>query len=251
MTLLICRPICSLIVLGCALHACQRAPLTADQVIARNTQAMGGLAAIEAVKSVEVDLHIADPEFEVDGKYRAARPGRMRIDVMASGKHVYTEALDGNRGWQWTGEGAVIQEESPKATAALRHGVELPGKLFGLHELRQRGHRVELAGRETIDSTNYYAVRVTLGDGYTTTLYIDPSNWLIARRRDVRALHVDVDPTPTTIESRFSDFRKVDGVLFPFSSRDTNLATGKVLETVRVHSIKLNLQFDDAIFSTL
>jgi hypothetical protein len=241
--------ICLLTAFGCALNGCERAPLTVDLVIEQNVQAIGGRAAIEAVKSIEVDLHIVDPDFEVDGRYRAARPGRMRIDVLARGKHVYTEAFDGDRAWQW--KGAAIQGESPKATAALRHSVELPGKLFGLHELRQRGHRINLAMREAIDGTNYYPLRITLADGYTTTLYVDTNNWLITRRRDVRPLHVDVDPTPTTIESRFSDFRKVDGVFFAFASTDIDLATYKILETTNVRSIKVNPQLDSAIFSAL
>src|ERR1051326_2975424 len=99
---------------------------------------MGGVAAIESIHSIEFQLHIVDPGFEVDGTYTAMRPGQMRIDVTAGGKHVFTEAFDGRRGWQWKGEGDVVQE-SPQATATLRHGVELPGKLFGLHELRARG----------------------------------------------------------------------------------------------------------------
>jgi hypothetical protein len=243
-------PIGLLIALGCTLSGCERAPQTVDELIERNTQAMGGRAAIEAVKSIEVDLHIADPGFEVDGKYRSARPGRMRIDVHAGGKHVFTEAFDGQKGWQWNGKGDQ-GPASPKATAALRHGVELPGKLFGLHELRERGHRVDLAGREKINGTNYYVLRITLNDGYTTTLYVDPKTWLITQRRDVRPIHVDVDPTPTTIETSFSDFRKVDGVLFAFASTDTDLATSKILETTRVRSIKVNPQFNPAIFSTL
>jgi hypothetical protein len=243
--------ICLFITMGCGIAACERAPLSVDQVIEQNTKAMGGRAAIEAVKSIEVELHIMDPDFEVDGKYRAARLGRMRIDVMADGKHVYTEAFDGDRGWQWKGKGAAIEEESAEATAALRHGVELPGKLVGLHELRQRGYRVDLAGRERIDGIDYYALRITMNDGYTTTLYVDQRNWLITRRWDVRPLHVDVDPTPTTIESRFSDFRHVGGVLFAFASTDTDLATRKLLETTTVRSVKVNPQFNAAIFSTL
>jgi hypothetical protein len=244
-------PIPLLITVGCGIAACQRASLTVDQVIEQNTKAMGGRAAIEAVKSIEVELHIVDPDFEVDGRYRAARPGRMRIDVLAHGKHVYTEAFDGDRGWQWKGKGAAIEEESAEATAALRHGVELPGKLVGLHELRQRGHRVDLAGRERIDGIDYYALRITMNDESATTLYVDARNWLITRRRDVRPLHVDIDPTPTTIESRFSDFRKVGGVLFAFASTDTDLATRDVLETTTVRSITVNPQFDATIFSTL
>ena len=61
----------SLAALAIALLGCNRAPLTLDQVIERNTKAMGGRAAIEAVKSIQVDLHIVDPGFEVDGTYRA------------------------------------------------------------------------------------------------------------------------------------------------------------------------------------
>jgi hypothetical protein len=241
--------IASIAAIGCALMGCGSSALTVDDVIDRNTQAMGGRAAIEAVRSIEFDLHIVDPDFEVDGNYRAARPGRMRIDVMSAGKHVFTEAFDGTRGWQW--KGGASEEASSKGTAALRHGVELPGKLFGLHELRQRGHHIDLSKREVIDGTNYYALGVTLADGYTTILYVDPSSWLITRRRDVRPLHVDIDPTPTTIESRFSDFRKVDGILFAFTSTDVDLATGKTLETARVRSVKLNTQFDASIFGTL
>ena len=191
-------------VLSVGLLSCNRA-LTVDEVIERNTAAMGGRTAIEAIQSIEVSLHVSDPGYEVDGIYYAARPGRMRIDISSADKHVFTEAFDGQRGWEWNGKESTTA--SPKATAALQHGVELPGKLFGLHELKQRGHQIELAGREQIEGTNYYALRVTLRDGYRTTLYVDPTSWLITRRRDVRPLHVDIDPTPTTIEQRSTDFR--------------------------------------------
>ena len=133
------------------LSGCGRSPNTVDEVIERNTRAMGGRQAIEAVHSVAIDLRIVDPDFAVDGSYRATRPGKMRIDVNAEGKHVFTEAFDGHRGWQWKGEGTTTIDESAKATAALRHGVELPGHLYGLHELRQRGHRIDLIGREKIE----------------------------------------------------------------------------------------------------
>ena len=79
--------------------------LSLDEIVKRNTDAMGGGAAIEAVQSIQIDLHIKDPSFEVDGTYCAARPGKMRIDVSAEGKHVFTEAFDGKIGWQWEGKG--------------------------------------------------------------------------------------------------------------------------------------------------
>lgn len=233
------------------LASCGRAPDTVDEVVERNTKAIGGRQAIEAVHSVAIDLHIVDPGFAVDGSYRAARPGKMRIDVKAEGKHVFTEAFDGRRGWQWKGEGTATIEEPAKATAALRHGVELPGHLYGLHELRQRGHRIDLIGREKIKGVDFYALRLTLDDGYVTTLYVDPKSWLITHRRDVRALHVDIDPTPTTIEQRMSDFRQIAGVWFPFANTETDLKTGKLLETTTIRSITVNPKLDEAIFEKL
>jgi hypothetical protein len=235
-------------ILATAPFGCNRSPTTLDEVIERHTKAVGGRAAIEAVQSIEFDLHITDPKFEVDGTYFAARPGKMRIDVNVGGKHVFTEAFDGHRGW----EGGTEQKgATEKATAALRHGVELPGKLFGLHELKARGHRIELAERENIDGIQYYVLRLTLNDGYATTLYVDPNSWLITRRRDVRPLHVDLDPTPTTIEQRSSDFRTISGVQFAFASSETDLQSGKVLETTVVRSVKINPPLVPLIFEKL
>jgi len=243
--------IVSVVVVAIALFGCSRSPTTVDEVIERHTKAMGGRAAIEAIQSIEIDLHIADPKFEVDGTYFAARPGKMRIDVNAGGERVFTEAFDGQRGWQWEGKGTAQKAATEKATAALRHGIELPGKLFGLHELKRRGHRIELAGREHIDGIQYYVLRLTLSDGYLTTLFVDPKNWLITRRRDVRPLHVDVDPTPTTIEQRSSDFRTIGGVQFAFASSETDLQSGKVLETTAVRSVKINPALAPTIFEKL
>jgi hypothetical protein len=224
--------------------------LSLDEIVERNSDAMGGRAAIEAVQSIQIDLHIKDPSFEVDGAYYAARPGKMRIEVSAEGKHVFTEAFDGQSGWQWEGKG----EQKPateSATAALRHGVELPGKLFGLHELKARGHRMKSIGREQINGVNYYVLQLILNDGYAVSLYVDPNSWLVTRRRDIRPLHVDVDPTPTTIEQVSSDFRDVNGVKFPFATTETDLNTGKLLESTVTKSVKVNPTLPPMLFNKL
>jgi hypothetical protein len=231
-------------------HQCvSRTPLTVDEIVERNTNAMGGRVAIEAIQGLEVSLHIKDPGFEVDGIYHAARPGRMRIDIFADGMRVFMERFDGKKGWQWNGQQEI--EENATATAALRHGIELPGNLFGLHEMQKRGNRIQLAGREKIDSVDYYILHVMFADGYETSLFVDPRTWLITRRRDARALHPDIDPTPTTIESRKSDWRKVGGVSFAFASRDLDVKTGKVLESVQIKEIKINPPINPSIFEKL
>src|SRR5207253_2824071 len=170
----------SAVAVAMALFGCDRSPTTVDAVIERHTKAMGGRAAIEAIQSIEFDLHITDPKFEVDGTYFAARPGKKRIDGIS-----------------------------------------------------------------------YYVLRLTLNDGYCTTLYVDPKTWLITRRRDVRPLHVDVDPTPMTIEQRNSDFRTVAGVQLAFASNEIDLQSGKVLESAVIRGVKINPPLVSSIFEKL
>ena len=232
-----------------ACHA-QSDSVSLDEIIERNTGAMGGRGAIEAVQSIQIELHIKDPSFEVDGTYYAMRPGKMRIDVSAQGKHVFTEAFDGQNGWQWEGKGEQ-KAATEKATAALRHGVELPGKLFGLYELRARGHKMKSIGREQIEGVNYYVLQLILNDGAAISLYVDPNSWLVTRRRDVRPLHVDVDPTPTTIEQVSSDFHDVEGVKFPFATAEMDLNTGKLLESTITKSVKINPTLPPTLFDKL
>ena len=134
-----------------------------------------------------------------------------------------------SRGWQWKGKGAPV-DESATATAALRHGVELPGHLFGLHELRARGHRLELAGREKVNGANFYRpASYPLGwlshNAYTL---IQTPGWSRAVVMCVRSIPI-LTPRPTTIENEVSDFRRVGELLYPFASIDRDLATGKIL----------------------
>ena len=67
----------------------------------------------------------------------------------------------------------------------------------------------------------------------------------------MRPLHPDLDPTPTTIETKITDFRKVDNLVFSFASTDTDPKTGKVLEKVTVREITLNLPVREGFFDTL
>ena len=230
------------------LAGCRNEVSNIDDLVERITNAMGGRAALEAVHTIEVDLHISDPGSEIDGVYYAVRPGKMRINVFVGAKHVFTEAFDGQRGWEWNGKEA--RPTTPLATAALAHGLELPGHLFGLHELQSRGAKLELAGRESVNGTKFYLLKLTLRDGYSTTLYVDPATWLVTRRRDFRPLHPDIDPTPTTIEQRSWNFRVVNGVKFAFAGSETDLKTGKLLESSLIKDIKINPPIDRAMFDT-
>lgn len=214
---------------------------TLDELVAAHAAARGGPAAIEAVRSLLIEVRIEEPGFAVDADYRASRSGSMRIDVYDDGERVYTEALEGGRAWaRSAGDGAAVTVVGAEGTAALRRGVESPLKLYGLHEMARRGHSLELRGREVVDGIDYHVLRAVLDDGHETFYYLHPVTALIERERQHRALHVDADPQPHWIETRYEDYRPVAGVLFPFRQVETRLDTGEVLATNTVRRIVVN-----------
>lgn len=215
----------------------QRMPL--DELIAANTTARGGASAIEAVRVFDSDLHIVEPGFAVDGRYVATRDGSMRVDILMDGERVFAEALHDGRGWSWS-PGDGVKAASVQGIAALRHGIEFPLKLFGLHEMQRRGHRLAVAGRERIREIEYDVLILTLDDGHESRYYLNPTSGLIERERQFRALHVDVDPTREWIETEYSDYRPAGGVLFPYRQVERQLDSGAVLSTLTIKSIGIN-----------
>ena len=210
-----------------------------ETMIAKHVAARGGASAIESVATFECDIHIVEPTFEVEGTYVATRDGRMRVDISLEGKRVFTEALDRRRAWTWSPDEGV-REGSTAGAAALRHGIEFPFKLFGLHEVQARGHRLESAGRETVDGTNFHVLKLTLDDGFEVRYYVNPESWLIDRERTRKAMHIDIDPTPQWMETVYSDYRPVGRVLFPHRHVERVLATGELLSTGTIREIRIN-----------
>jgi len=220
--------------------------LPIDELVRRHVEARGGKVAIEAIDSVEIDLRIVEPSFEVTGLYRADRKGRMRIDIFNEGKRVFSESFDGRNGWQLA-ENAAHPTPSEKGSAALRNSAQMPTKFLGLHEMTARGHRLDPAGREAVGGNLYHVIVLTLAGGQSERYYLDPETYLITRSRAYKPLHPDVDPTPTTIESVYSDFRTVAGVRFAFQAVDTDLTTGKVLQRSTILDLRPNRPAEDAL----
>jgi hypothetical protein len=222
---------------------------TVDQLIDRHTTAVGGRAALEAVRTVRMRLHIVEPRSVVDAVYVADRQGRMRIDVYAGGARVYSEGYDGRAAWQWPGAAARGDPESATATAALQHGVYLPGKVLGLHELRGKGIKVDAVGREVLGGTDYYLLRLSFSDGFATWLYLNPTTFLIERTRARRPLHPDLDPTVQWLETQYDDFRTVGGIVRAFRDRQVDVRAGAVLSSTELQSVQLNVPLVEAVFA--
>lgn len=226
------------------LTACNEEPETGS-LVDRHVAALGGRDALESVESIRVQVEVTEPEFSVRGDYRADRNGHMRIDIFADDTRVFTEAMNGETGWQMFASGEVA-DLSPEGEAALRQGIT--GNLYGLHEYAGLGHQVSEGGVETVDGVDYPVIDIVFDNGHERRLYLDPETFLVARERSEYALHPDLDPDEEIFETRYSDFRDVGGIVRAFASERINLRTGEVAQTTRVLEVEINPDLDPGQF---
>jgi hypothetical protein len=248
------RPILASILLSLVSAACSRGDTNApsgattasadkslEQLISCNDAAIGG-DLLRAASRVDYDLELTEPNFEATGHYYATRDGDMRIDVYIKGARVYSEGRDATSAWEQAQDPATPAPASEDGAAALRHGIEQPGHLWTLADMPRNGHAVALEDRETIDGISYYVVKLTMKDGFENWYWLDPQTCHIARSRNFRAYHPDVDPDRRWTESRFESYEDFDGIRKARVTRDVDIATGKTIGQTRISSYKATFE---------
>jgi hypothetical protein len=223
--------------------------LPLNNIIMKNTDAVGGTAAVEAIHNLRMKLHIVENRLNAKAVYVADDLERMRIGIYAGDQRIYTEGYDGKQAWRLSKGETRGESEGRDATAALRHGVELPGKIFWLYQLREKGAKISLERTHVIEGTRFFVLRVTMRDGFVVHLYLNSKSYLIERMRDKRALHPDIGPDTISLGSLYSDFKKTDGVVRAFKDQQVNLRSGAVLSTTDVESVQVNILLDPDLFA--
>lgn len=226
-------------VAACAPLRIAPAALTLDEVIRRNTKARGGAAALDRMRAIAVDVEIDEGGQKLNGHYAATAAGLVRIDVYADGKLAGSEGVDAKGVWI-LGRNGPQPSVATGASNALLHGAE--NHLFGWHRFAARGHKLALMAPEVIDGVTYPVVEVRYATGHVSYFYVDPVSWQAVRRRDDRAYHPDVSMTKKQVETRFSEFVRIGGVVAPHRNEDVDLATGKTLSINRVLARRINPQ---------
>ncbi len=218
-------------------------PSPVDKVVASNLAARGGVERIQALRSIRETGTVTASGGRVARVVREIkRPGLFRLEFTYEGA-TSVFAHDGTAGWQVAPmQGQFEPQAMPPETEATG-GVDqrdIEGPLVGW---REKGHVVELAGREQLPGGEAYKLKVTLKGGVVRHDYVD-----VASRQVVRS---DVTRTirghPTQLENTFSDFREVGGLVFPHLI-ETRVKDRPQVVTIAVEKVELDPDLDDALF---
>jgi hypothetical protein len=219
--------------------------MTADELIAKNIQAKGGMDKIKAVQSSRM---VGKMEFTGDFVLQMAltqtitRSGKIREEATLQGL-TQVQAWDGKEGWQVQPFGGRKDPEklSEDDVKELKEDADIDGPLV---DYKAKGHQVEFLGTEDVDGTEAYKLKVTLKSGDLKYYYLDPDYFLeirITTRRTVRG-------TEREFEMDLGNYDQVDGVYVPFSLEIGPKGASKS-QKVTVERVEFNQPVNDAIFS--
>jgi outer membrane lipoprotein-sorting protein len=213
-----------------------------DEIIAKNVQARGGADKLKSVKSIKSTATMSmGPGIEAPGTLIQKRPALARLEFTVQGLTA-VQAYDGKNGWQIM---PFMGKKDPELMSAdeakeIEENADLEGPLV---DYKSKGHQVELQGKEKIEGTDAYKLKVTLKNGDVQTIYIDSDSFLDIKeviKRTVRG-------TEQEIESAIGDYKPVDGIMFPFAVESGIKGTDQK-QKLTITKVELNVPADDSLF---
>lgn len=224
---------------------CQEIPTTAEQVIAKYLDAMGGSEKLAAIVSSSekgvINSNIAGrtlgpTRWRFESYYKA--PNLRALTTFNENGVGQMQGCTGKIAWYRSASGESEEyEPKPGAEYTCHAGVDLLPLLSGL-----QGLKVELKGKKKIDGRAAWEVKVTHSENSSaTTYYFDAENYLLLRSRTL----FSQSRYSALSDESYSDYREVGGIKFPFK-RITQGERSKT--TTTIEEVRINIPIDDAIF---
>lgn len=227
-----------------ALLAASAAPAqTVDEIVAKHVAARGGREALAKVRTLRMSGHaIAGPGRQAIVRREIARPGRIRTEFVFQGTTgVYV--WNGTSGWRVSPlDGSLDAQPLTEEAAALSaEQADFEGPLV---DWKDKGHRVELVGSETLPGGAAHELKVTLKSGTVRRVWVDAKTGLVVKTGSVRK----VKGRDLELEVVYDDYRESGGVSFA-RSLDIGAKSRPQRLHIVVDKVEVNPTIDDSRFS--
>jgi hypothetical protein len=224
-----------------ALAASSAAAQSVDDIVARHIEARGGHERLKAIETIKITRTVATPFTDLKVVVYKKRPHLFRLEQAPAGQPMVPRAIGPDAAWDAIRGKVVVRQ--PQAFAEAR---DLDGDFEGLLvNWKEKGHTVELEGRETLPGGEAYKLKVTTKSGAWGYLYLDAKTYLDRR-------HVNLTPNrQAQVVVDFGGWREVGGVKFPFDITEERTSKAPVQTLVTyTEKIEINVPIDDALFAT-
>jgi outer membrane lipoprotein-sorting protein len=220
----------------------QDAP-SVDDLIAKNVDARGGADKLKAIQSIKVTGTMTVPNgMQLPLTIFVKRPGLIRTEMNLQGNS-FVQAFDGVSAWSIN---PMMGSSEPKqASEAESRNIRNSADAFldgPLVDYKTRGAKIEYSGKEDVNGSPAYKLKVTTKQGQEMSVYLDAKTYLEVRstaKVSQMGQEMEVDTYP-------GDYKPENGVLLAHTT-DSKL-NGSIGMKMSMDKIEVNAPMDDSMF---
>ena len=208
---------------------------TVDDIINKHIAALGGKENLKKIQNVVMEGSLTVQGAEISVTVTQVNNKLARQDISVAGMNGF-DFLTDKEGWSYM-PFQGMQKPEPKTADEVKESqsdLDVAGPLV---DYAAKGHKVELLGKEDVEGTECYKIKVNLAGGKEQTFFIDPTSNLIVRQKEKRKFNGQESEMTTD----FSDYKDVEGVKMAYSITQQ-------FGTILISSIKVNQVIADNLY---
>ncbi len=215
---------------------------TVDEVIAKNIQAHGGAEKLKSVRSLRTTAKYSQGSFRADFRQENKRADKVREEFIIQGL-AQVQAYDGKTGWQISPFGGRKDPEllSRDDLKSLVVDADIDGPLV---DYKEKGHKAELVGHDSMEGTDCYKVKLSMKNGDVRYYYLDADSYLELKLE----IQTTIRGALQENELYYGDYEQVNGIYYPFAVEQAQKGSASRAQ-ITVSKIEQNIPLEDAHFS--
>jgi CubicO group peptidase (beta-lactamase class C family) len=220
-----------------------KSALTADEIIAKAIEAVGGEAALRKHKSwrARVELDFQHQGVQGEGVIYAKAPNAaaQEVNVTALGKKLgaFHDFFDGTQG----GEEATFATFEPKTGKELED-TRIASYFYAPLDWKRLFKTAEVKRLLKVEGEDAYVVVFTPERGNAVTNYYSTKTFLLLRQDTTETS----GPISIPVTEKFSDYRPVDGVMIAFTRVSNTVTMGDTV--LKVREVKFDVPVPEDVF---
>ncbi|MEL6560446.1 MAG: outer membrane lipoprotein-sorting protein [Bacteroidota bacterium] len=224
---------------------------TADEIVSNYFENTGGLDAWNSIKALKYEGVINFGGTELPMTMIQSTDGKQMVKADVQGVSFYQAVFDGET--LWGTNQITMKAEKKDAESTSNTKLDMNDMVDPLLNYKKKGYTLELIGKETIDGTETFKLKLTtepkMYEGEelpsVTFYYFDTENFVpIITESEVQSGQAKGMIT----QIKMSDYQEVDGVYFPFSMT-TGVKGQPGGQEITINKITVNPELDDSIFA--
>ena len=209
---------------------------TADEIIQKHIDAIGGVDNWKKIKTMKMTGSVSMQGMEMPVTITTEQKKGMKVEFTLNGMTGYMIVTD-KAGWNYAPFGGQTKPE-PLPDEMVKHmqdGLDVQGSLI---DYKAKGHKVVYLGKDDVEGTDCFKLKMTKANGKEETMYFDASNYYHIRSVEkTTANGKEMEQTAT-----YGNFQKLpEGIVCPMS-----IDQGQ--GPVAVKSVEINKPVPDNFF---